>query len=85
MAWNDPASPFNGAHRDVDINSIRIRNQDGPEVWYTDAWGEKGSPEPFPGSIRQWISSSNNELATPSGGRMGKDRNYGGQGVHAPN
>ncbi len=69
----------------MDINSIRIRNQDGPEVWYTDAWGENGSPEPFAGSIRQWIARVNNEVATPSGGRMGKDRNYGGQGVHAPN
>lgn len=84
-AWNDPASPFDGAHRDVDINSIRIRNEDGPEVWYTDAWGENGSPDPFPGSVRQFISRVNNEVATPSGGRMGKDRNYGGQGVHAPN
>jgi len=62
-----------------------IRNDEGPEVWYTDAWGENGSAEPFPGSIKQWIAKVNNEVASISGGRMGRDRNYGGGGVHAPN
>jgi hypothetical protein len=85
VAWNDPASPFDGAHRDVDINGIRIRNEDGPEVWYTDAYGKNGSPERFPGSIRQVIAGINNEVVTPSGPSIGRDRHYGGQGVHPPN
>lgn len=85
MAWNDPASPFNGGHRDVDINSIRIRNEKGPEVWYTDAYGKNARTQPFPGSIKQFIAKIDNEVVTPSGPSIGRDRNYGVPGVHAPN
>ncbi len=85
IAWNDPRSPFDGADRDTDINSIRISNADGPEVWYTDPFGANGRTEPFPGSIKQWIARIDNDAVTPSGPRIG--RNYGGPGtgVHAPN
>ncbi len=86
IAWDDPRSPFDGAHRDVDINSIRLSNKDGPEVWYTDAFGKNGSPEPFDGSIRQFISKMDNEAITPSGPSVGRRRHYGvGEGVHPPN
>ncbi len=68
LAFDDPRSPFNGARRFVDINSIRISNADGPEIWYTDRFGENARPEPFEGSIRQFIARIDNERAAqPSG------------------
>ena len=88
MAFDDPRSAFSGANRFVDINSIRISNADGPEIWYTDKFGENAQTEPFEGSIAQFISRVNNDRATqPSGPAIGRDRDYGvqGTGVHAPN
>jgi hypothetical protein len=87
LAFDDPRSVFDGARRFVDVNSLRISNADGPEVWYTDPYGENGRTEPFPGSIRQFIASVENERATqPSGPAIGRDRDYGeGTDVHAPN
>jgi len=85
MSFDDPNSPFNGAQRDVDINSIHISNSDGPQVWYTDVYGKNASQEPFAGSIKQFISQINNEAVTPSGPGIGRRRDYGAAGVHAPN
>lgn len=85
VSWNDPASPFKGVRRFVDVNSNRVRNADGPTVWYTDALGRNGSPEPFPGSIRQWIASYDNDNYDFHGPVIGRDRSYDGPGVHAPN
>ncbi len=87
IAFDDPQSAFDGARRDVDINSIRISNANGPEVWYTDPFGKNGRTEPFPGSIRQWIRQFDNDGVTPSGPSIGRDRDYGpdGSGVHPPN
>ncbi len=85
VAWDDPASAFNGADRDVDINGIRVRNAGGPEVWFTDGYGRNGSPTEFPGSIRQFIAAIDNEALTPSGPFIARGRNYSGPGVHAPN
>ena len=85
ITFDDPRSAFNGAERDFDINGIRLRNEEGPRVWYTDAWGKNGRTEPFSGSIRQVIAKINNEGLAPSGPRIGRDRDYGGSGVHSPN
>jgi hypothetical protein len=86
VSWDDPRSAFDGAQRSVDINSNRINNEDGPEVWYTDPFGKNGRPEPFPGSVRQYIAAVNNVLAiNPSGPTFGHRREYGGPSVHAPN
>ena len=86
VSWDDPRSVFDGARRSVDINSNRIRNADGPEVWYTDPFGKNGRPEPFPGSVRQYIAAVDNVLSiNPSGPTFGKNREYGGPSVHAPN
>lgn len=86
IPWDDPASPFDGAQRFVDVNSIRISNADGPEVWYTDVFGKNARPDPFPGAIRQFIARIDNIRATqPSGPAIGDDRDYGNEGVHAPN
>lgn len=85
VAWNDPASPFKGVRRFVDINGNRVQNAGGPTVWYTDPLGRNGRPEPFPGSIRQWVASHDNEGLDLHGPVIGRDRSYDAPGVRAPN
>jgi hypothetical protein len=70
----------------VDINANNISNADGPDVWYTDAYGRNGRTEPFPGSIRQYISSVDNNIGVDvNGPTIGQNRNYGVDGVRSPN
>ncbi len=85
ITYNDPRSGFNGVSRFVDINSNRVDNSDGPEVWYTDPFGKHAKTSPFAGSIRQFISRTNNTAVPFNGPRLGDGRNYGGTGVHPPN
>lgn len=85
IAHDDPRSPFNGVRRFVDINSNRVVNPDGPETWYTDPFGRNGRTEPFPGSIRQYIARTDNSGRVGQGPVIGRNRNYGGPGVRAPN
>ena len=85
ISWDDPRSPFKGVRRFVDINANRVRNADGPSVWYTDAMGRNGRTEPFPGSIRQWIATHDNTHYDLHGPTIGRNRSYDAPGVHAPN
>ena len=85
LVQTDPRSPFNGVRRFVDLNGIRLNNPDGPEVWYTDPFGRRARTQAFPGSIRQFISRTNNSAVPFHGPRIGGDRNYGAATVHAPN
>ncbi len=85
VAWDDPRSPFKGVRRFVDVNSNRVHNEDGPNVWYTDSFGRNGRTEPFPGSIRQWVANRDNKGLDIRGGIIGKDRDYDAPGVRAPN
>ena len=85
LSYDDPASAFNGVRRQIDINSNVIRNAGGPEVWYTDPFGRNGRTEPFEGSIRQVIAKIDNSGRNPRGPTIGRNRDYGGPGVHAPN
>ena len=86
VAYDDPRSAFDGVKRTVDINSNRITNADGPETWYTDPFGKNARTEPFPGSIAQYIAAIDNDRAVnPGGPTFGRNRDYGGTGVHAPN
>jgi hypothetical protein len=85
VGWNDPRSPFNGVRRFVDINGNRVDNEDGPNVWYTDALGRNGRTEPFPGAIRQWIARRDTGGLDLHGPTIGRNRNYDDAGVHAPN
>ena len=41
VTFDDPRSEFNGADHFVDINANNISNADGPEIWYTDAYGQQ--------------------------------------------
>ncbi|MCL4212850.1 MAG: hypothetical protein KJZ74_02940 [Gemmatimonadales bacterium] len=85
VAWDDPRSPFKGVRRFVDVNGNNVRNADGPTVWYTDPLGRNGRTEPFVGSIRQWIGRHDNSGIDLHGTVMGRDRDYNGPGVRAPN
>ena len=67
-----PALRVQRADHFVDINANNISNSDGPEVWYTDAYGQNGRTQPFPGSVRQRIAQVDNNIgvdvtARPSG------------------
>ncbi len=85
VTYDDPRSHFDGVRRFVDINSNRIQNADGPDVWYTDPFGHNARTESFLGSIRQVIGKIDNSAYGGSGPVIGKSRDYGGPGVHAPN
>lgn len=85
ITFDDPRSPFDGVRRFVDVNSNRIDNEDGPEVWYTDPFGRNARKEPFPGSIRQWIAQIDNTGRAGHGPSIGRQRHYGAAGVHPPN
>jgi hypothetical protein len=86
VTFDDPRSEFNGADHFVDVNANRISNADGPEVWYTDAYGRNGRTDPFPGSIRQHIAAVDNDIGVEvNGPTIGDSRDYRGGGVRAPN
>jgi hypothetical protein len=86
LLFDDSGVVFNGARRFVDINSIHIDNKNSEEIWYTDPFGRNGRTSAFPGSIRQFIAKVNNDYGfRVHGPAIGQNRNYGGNGVHAPN
>ncbi len=98
VMFDDPRSPFNGVRREFYFNQTTLVNAGGPDTWYTDPFGGHASRSPFPGAIRQYIAAVDNRRRNDagliaSGGRvyhfeslaLGKDRWYGGRGVHAPN
>lgn len=98
LAYDDPRSPFNGVQREFYFNQTTVVNQGGPTTWFTDPFGGRASRSAFPGAIRQFIAAIDNRRRDQRGfvsvgGRefpfesraLGKDRWYGGKGVHAPN
>ncbi len=98
VTFDDPRSPFNGVRREFYFNQTTIANASGPDTWFTDPFGGHASTSPFPGAIRQFIAAVDNRRRNDAGvisagGRLyhfesralGKDRWYGGRGVHAPN
>ncbi|MGE0359968.1 MAG: hypothetical protein AB7H93_08190 [Vicinamibacterales bacterium] len=98
IAWDDPRSPFDGVKREFYFNQTTIVNAGNPTTWYTDPFGGQASLRPFPGAIAQYIAAVDNRTRNDAGvisvgGRVfpfesrafGKDRWYGGKGVHAPN
>jgi hypothetical protein len=86
LTFDSVGSAFNGAGHFVDINANQLSNGDGPEVWYTDAFGRNGKTEPFAGSIRQRLAKMDNNVGVDAVGPViGNNRNYAGPGVHAPN
>jgi hypothetical protein len=62
VSFDSPDSPYKGLHRGQYLNSHRIYNAGGPEYWYTDVFGGNPRTAPFPGSIRQRVSSVDADL-----------------------
>ncbi|MEP6688107.1 MAG: hypothetical protein ABJC36_07135, partial [Gemmatimonadales bacterium] len=86
LTFDSVGSAFNGAGHFVDVNANQLGNENGPEVWYTDAFGRNGQTEPFEGSIRQRLAKMDSNVGVDAGGPViGNNRNYAGPGVHAPN
>jgi hypothetical protein len=98
IAYDDPRSPFNGLRREFYFNNTSITNSGKPTRIYTDPFGAQAATRPFTGSIEQFVAAVDNRKRTESGvisarGRefplesvaIGKDRNYGAPGIHAPN
>ena len=86
LPFDSPASPFNGAHREVYFNQTTVRNEGGPKRWWTDPYGGNASTQPFPGAVCQLVSATDNSSwPTLESQAFGADRPYGGRGVHAPN
>ena len=55
-------------------------------MWYTDPFGRNARTTPFPGSIRQFIASVDNDYGVGVNGPVfGGNRDHGGVGVRAPN
>lgn len=86
IAYDSVNSPFNGVKREMYFNQTTIKNSTGPTTWYTDPFGGNAQTTPFPGSIKQYIAQTNNtDRPTLESQAIGANRNYGGNGVHAPN
>jgi len=85
VAHDSPQSQFKGVRRFVDINANIVSNLDGPEVWYSDPFGNNARTEPFAGSVRQWIAMADNTAFDTHGPVIGRNRDYGDPSVHAPN
>jgi hypothetical protein len=86
IAWDEPASPFNGSHRETYFNQTTIDNPGGPTRWYTDPYGQNGSTAPFPGAVCQLIGAVDNRSRPRLESQaFGAQRPYEGNGVHAPN
>jgi hypothetical protein len=66
------------------VNQNWVTNSAGPNVWYCDPYGRAASTQPFPGSVPQYISTSNYRQQVPSL-VFGANNNHNGPGVHSPN
>ncbi len=84
ITWDSPASPYKGEKREMYVNQNWITNAGGPNVWYCDPYGRGASPQPFPGSVPQYISASNYTQQAPSL-VFGANNNHNAPGVHSPN
>jgi hypothetical protein len=98
IAYDDPRSLFNGVHREFYFNNTVIVNPGSLVHWYTDPFGNNASVASSAGMILQYISNVDNRYRNASGYidpngtnyplesiAIGKNNNYGGSGVHAPN
>jgi hypothetical protein len=86
LPFDDPRSPFTGSHRETYLNQTRVSNRNGPRRWYTDPYGSRASPRPFPGALCQLVSPTDNtRLPRLESQSFGAERPYSARGVHAPN
>jgi hypothetical protein len=85
-AFDDPASPLDGTHRDVYLAGTTVRNAGGPARWWTDPYGGNASPEPFPGAVCQLVAPTDTSGRPAARTRVfGRNVDHDAEGVHAPN
>lgn len=85
-AFDDPASPLDGTHRDVYLAGTTVSNAGGPARWWTDPYGGNASPEPFPGAVCQLVAPTGTAPRPPARTRVfGRNVDHDAEGVHAPN
>jgi hypothetical protein len=91
ITWDDPRSAFRGLHRGMYFAPAVLDNAGGPSTWYTDPFGNQGSPTWFPGSIKQYLTSAKMNYSTLIGGQpfdprvVDRTHDDGAGTVHAPN
>jgi len=86
VAWDDPASPFDGSARSIFMGDLRLDNAAGQTDWYTDANGEVWSDQPFPGSIRQYVATTPIQAAASYRPDPIRSITFADDlGIHAPN
>ena len=86
VAWDDPASPFNGANRQLFMGDLRLDNEGQQTDWYTDVHGGVWSAEPFPGSIRQHVGTTPIRAAASYRPSPIRSISFDDDiGIHAPN
>ncbi|MFC4225066.1 hypothetical protein [Lysinibacter cavernae] len=86
LLQQDPASPFDGSERDYYLDATTVNNT-ASSTWFATPYGEDAVAEPFTGSVRQWVSATDNSAQPPLERRQfGMTTDYGSDhGVHAPN
>jgi hypothetical protein len=88
VAFDDPASPFNGCRRRVTLGATRISNTGGGTVWYSDPYGGATRGARFNGGVKQLVSVINNSAAGDIDRvAFGADLDpcLPGSNIHAPN
>ncbi|WP_287129172.1 hypothetical protein [Candidatus Cyanaurora vandensis] len=83
ITWDDPRSAFKGVQRQIFFNRTIVTNLGGVTTWYTDPFGKNAQTTPFTGSIKQYISATDNGEEVSEGVRIFRD--YQDPTVHAPN
>jgi hypothetical protein len=90
--WDDPRSAFRDLNRGVYFKPGVTHNAGGSTVWYTDPFGRNAQTTPFPGSLKQLVSSDSVSYAAKAGTGVFETANVinmfhndGGHTVHAPN
>lgn len=88
IAFDDPRSPFNGCRRETTFTASTVRNNGGPTVWYTDAYGLGAQTASFNGAVKQYVSATDTSQGIePAARTFGGDQSNCqiGAGIHAPN
>jgi hypothetical protein len=85
LRFDDPRSPFDGAHRELVLGQNDVANAGGPRRWYTDPYGGRAASTPFPGAICQLVSPVASDRPRLARRLIGRERPYSAPGVHAPN
>lgn len=84
ITWDDPKAYFKGVQHSTFFNRTIVSNKGNPSTWYTDPYGGNAQTTPFTGSIKQFISATDNTNSTPTNSVI-FTRSYDAKGVHAPN